>query len=633
MPARLEEGGVPMGEARGGSLHLPVRCWPARVAVAGGRRYIQGAGRAPWGALVLGAGLGAAAALLAVPLWRWAAPVAAGGALAAAIWGGARTGTGPSHDRLEERNRQLQILLQAGRAMAGELDLERVLAAVVNQVTRLTGFPMACLALGPSPDGSFRIGGAAGLPPAFLEAYAETLGGPLRAYAPTEWVRLTQQPVVVEDVARDFRVNALQALYARWGIRALIAVPMLVQERFIGTLTVYHDRSAAFDTGQVSLLAAMAGQAALAVENGRLYTLTAQQRLRLNNAVEFLEDVSGALAHSEVGVVPLLQRVAGAAARLFAPATVNLFVDGATGRQGMPQVLTESSGVDPALAARYREDLMGAGALAAEADLWPAALSLPIVLDGRRLGHFEIYLAGAGRRVEPEECRILQAFVHLAAGALANAGLVQDLRRAVAETERAYMGTLEALTRALELRDHETEGHSRRVVQYTYTLARHLGVAEEHLVAMMRGALLHDIGKIGIPDHILRKPGPLTPEEWEIMKAHTRNGYEMLRPMEFLRDAAPIILHHHERFDGSGYPDGLIGHAIPLGARIFAVADAYDALTSDRPYRRRRSHAAAVAEIVRCAGSHFDPDVVQALLDTPAEELGRIRDDPLRAPA
>lgn len=187
------------------------------------------------------------------------------------------------------------------------------------------------------------------------------------------------------------------------------------------------------------------------------------------------------------------------------------------------------------------------------------------------------------------------------------------------------MGTLEALIKALELRDHETEGHSRRVVQYSLSLAQKLGVPESQLVPIMRGALLHDIGKIGIPDAILKKPGPLTAEEWVVMKQHARIGYEMLHQIEFLSQATPILLYHHERFDGTGYPEGLSGEAIPLGARIFAVADAYDAITSDRPYRKGRSHQVALDEIKAGAGRQFDARVVKALLALPEEELARIR--------
>lgn len=622
-----------MNQPSRGALRL--RFWHGRPGGTGmgqGCLQLLAAAWMPAGSFILGAGLGAALTLLALPAWRWAAPLLAAGGLAAAWWAGrhtplaaAREGLGAAHHRLEERNRQLQMLLQASRAMAGDLDLQRVLAAVIRQVTDLSGFHKACVVLGPDRDGAFRIGAAAGLAPEDLQAYAAILRGQMRFSAPSGLAWQTRQPVVVEDVATDFRLIPLRPFYARAQIRALIAVPMVVQERFIGTLTVYGERPASFDTARVSLLAALAGQAALALENARLYTLTAENRLRLDRAVEFLESISGTLTQSQVGVVPLLRRVAEAAARLFAPATVYLFVQADAARGDVPQVLTESLGVDPVLAARWREELMNAADPGRVEVPWPAALGLPIILDGCRLGHFEIYLAGEERRVEAEECRILLAFVHLTAGALANAGLVQELRQAVAGAERAYMGALEALTRALELRDYETEGHSRRVVQYTLALAQKLGVPEGQLVPMMRGALLHDIGKIGIPDQILRKPGPLTPEEWETMKTHTRIGYEMLCHIDFLRDAAPIILHHHERFDGSGYPDGLIGQVIPLGARIFAVADAYDALTSNRPYRRGRSHQAAVEEIVRCSGTHFDPQVVAALLELPEAELSRIR--------
>jgi putative nucleotidyltransferase with HDIG domain len=146
------------------------------------------------------------------------------------------------------------------------------------------------------------------------------------------------------------------------------------------------------------------------------------------------------------------------------------------------------------------------------------------------------------------------------------------------------------------------------------------------MTAIIRGALLHDIGKIGIPDAILRKPGPLTEEEWTIMRQHPRIGYEMLKQIDFLKQAVPIILHHHERFDGRGYPAGLAEDQIPLGARIFAVADTYDAITSDRPYRKGRSHATAVEEVRKGCGTQFDPLVVEALLSLPEEELARIRE-------
>jgi putative nucleotidyltransferase with HDIG domain len=190
---------------------------------------------------------------------------------------------------------------------------------------------------------------------------------------------------------------------------------------------------------------------------------------------------------------------------------------------------------------------------------------------------------------------------------------ILGMTRQLTET---YDGTLEALVLALDARDHETKGHSFRVAQYVMTMAKHMGVEPDtrDWVDMQRGALLHDVGKIGVPDHILHKPGPLTPEEWNDMKRHPHIGHEMLKEISFLSGAANIVHSHHERFDGKGYPRGMFGDEIPLGARVFAVADAFDAMTSDRPYRRALTAEMAREEIVRHSGTQFDPDVVQAFL-------------------
>jgi len=192
------------------------------------------------------------------------------------------------------------------------------------------------------------------------------------------------------------------------------------------------------------------------------------------------------------------------------------------------------------------------------------------------------------------------------------------------EVQRSYRATLEALLAVLDTRDTETEGHSERVAAYTMLIAHQLGLPKEELPHIERGALLHDIGKIGVPDHILYKPGPLTPDEWEIMRQHPVIGYRMCMKVGMLHPAAPIVLHHHERWDGKGYPHGLSGEEIPLGARIFAIADTLDAMTSNRPYRKALSFAQAREEIERCAGTQFDPELVKVFLSLPEEELRAI---------
>ena len=201
------------------------------------------------------------------------------------------------------------------------------------------------------------------------------------------------------------------------------------------------------------------------------------------------------------------------------------------------------------------------------------------------------------------------------------------LGAALAETDRTYDTTLQALSNALDVRDSETEGHSRRVVEYMELIIAQMMVAPDHLATLRRGALLHDIGKIGVPDNVLRKPAALSEAEWVVMKRHPEHGARIISQIPFLEDVSRIVRHHHERWDGKGYPDGIAGEAIPLGARIFAVADSFDAMTSDRPYRRAMSVEDARAEVARCRGSQFDPEIADAFARVPVERLDAISDD------
>jgi putative nucleotidyltransferase with HDIG domain len=191
------------------------------------------------------------------------------------------------------------------------------------------------------------------------------------------------------------------------------------------------------------------------------------------------------------------------------------------------------------------------------------------------------------------------------------------LRRAIADLERSYDITLEALGNALDLKDAETEGHSKRVTAYSIVIARAMNIDPYEVKVIARGAFLHDIGKMAIPDAILTKPGKLTLEEQSVMREHCVRGYTMLKKIPFLEHAAEIVLFHQEHFDGSGYSRGLKGDEIPIGARIFAIADALDAITSDRPYRKAKSFAEARREIERCSGTQFDPAIVAVFRGLP----------------
>jgi putative nucleotidyltransferase with HDIG domain len=235
---------------------------------------------------------------------------------------------------------------------------------------------------------------------------------------------------------------------------------------------------------------------------------------------------------------------------------------------------------------------------------------VPLIFKGQINGVLEVFHRAT---LVPDEewFDFLNTLAGQTAIAIENSTLFERLQRSSSELSMAYDATIEGWSHALDLRDKETEGHTQRVTEMTVKLARLFGLSEAELAQVRWGALLHDIGKMGVPDGILLKPGPLTDEEWVVMKKHPTFAYEMLSPIRYLRLALDIPYCHHEKWDGSGYPRGLKGEQIPLVARTFAVVDVWDALTSDRPYRQAWSEEKARQHIQAEAGTHFDPQVVK----------------------
>ncbi|MDO8674190.1 MAG: response regulator [Dehalococcoidia bacterium] len=234
---------------------------------------------------------------------------------------------------------------------------------------------------------------------------------------------------------------------------------------------------------------------------------------------------------------------------------------------------------------------------------------VPLIAKGQVKGVLEVFQR-AGLEPDAEWLNFLKSLAGQTAIAIDNASMFDSLQRSNSELRIAYEATMEGWSHALDLRDRETEGHSQRVSDTTVRLARSFGLSEEDLILLRHGALLHDIGKMGIPDTILLKPGPLTEEEWIVMRQHPKLSYELLAPISYLRAAIDIPYCHHEKWDGSGYPRGLKAEQIPLAARIFAVVDVWDALSSDRPYRAAWPKDKVRKHILSLAGTHFDPAVV-----------------------
>lgn len=242
-------------------------------------------------------------------------------------------------------------------------------------------------------------------------------------------------------------------------------------------------------------------------------------------------------------------------------------------------------------------------------------LYFPLLLKEKAIGAF---ILGSTREIrqftkmEMDLCTTLSFQVSLA---VANAQLYTKAQQALVDLTQTYDATLEGWSRVLDLRDHVTDEHTHRVAELTVALARKMGLPDHELGHIRRGVLLHDIGKMGIPDAILQKPSRLSEAEWQIMKTHSELAYRILAEIEYLKPAIDIPYHHHEKWDGTGYPCQLKGNEIPLSARLFAVVDVFDALTSDRPYRKAWTREAALAYIKEQSGRHFFPDAVEAFLE------------------
>jgi len=246
-------------------------------------------------------------------------------------------------------------------------------------------------------------------------------------------------------------------------------------------------------------------------------------------------------------------------------------------------------------------------------------LCMPIQnMHGERIGVIQVLNKQTAKVFTEEDEELLGALLPQIGIAIENARLYDSL-------QESYRETIKALVNTLDARDVETREHSSRVVEYTLEIARRMGIAGKELDAIKYGAMLHDVGKIGVKDAILHKPGSLTPEEWEEMRKHSGTGYEMLKDVKLLKNALPVILHHHERYDGEGYPAGLAKEDIPIGARIFAIADTLDAMTSSRPYRKALPYEVAYEEIVKNSGAQFDPKVVEVFTGIPGEKWQEIR--------
>jgi PAS domain S-box-containing protein/putative nucleotidyltransferase with HDIG domain len=415
----------------------------------------------------------------------------------------------------------------------------------------------------------------------------------------------------------------------RWQ-RSHLSVPIRSQGRLIGVLNVDSESPAFFTERHAARLQALANQAAAALENARLLQETERRLQRLAALREMDNATLGALDLRVIMDVLLKQvtdhlEVDAADILLLDRHALTLsYVRGrGFGTRGATAFTTRlGQGVAGQVALErksiYLPDLQETAHHMARPTFvskneFASYYGVPLIAKGQLLGILEVFHRQP-LKVRSEWEDFLHTLAGQAAIAIDNATLFTELQGANLQLHLAYDATIEGWSEALDLRDKETEGHSQRVTELTVALARQLGMSDDELVHVRRGALLHDIGKMGVPDAILLKPGPLTDEEWVLMRQHPTFAYALLSKIQFLRPALDIPYCHHEKWDGSGYPRGLSGEQIPMAARIFAVVDVWDALTSDRPYRKAWSPERASAYIQEQAGSHFDRRVVDFFL-------------------
>jgi len=410
--------------------------------------------------------------------------------------------------------------------------------------------------------------------------------------------------------------------------QSVAAAPMMVGKDRIGLLGVASVRQ--LNEHDLSLLAAIADIAANAIHRATLHEQT-EKRLRQLSALRAIDEAISSsfdlnfILTTLVGQAALQLKADAVAVLLFNPATLRLEYAAGFGFL-YPDIRSTSLRLGEGQAGRAAlerrtlsiPDLTGASTGLGRTDLvtkerFVSHHVTSLTAKGQVVGVLEVFNRSR-LEPDPEWIGYFEAFANQAAIAIDNAQLFEELQRSNLDLSLAYDATIEGWSRAMDLRDHETEGHTRRVTDLTIQLARSLNVAEDQITHIRRGALLHDIGKLGIPDMILLKPGRLTPEEWNLMRKHPQYAHDMLNSIEYLRPAIDIPYCHHEKWDGTGYPRGLKGEQIPFSARLFAVADVFDALTSDRPYRAAWSVEQALEYIRQEAGKHFDPRVVEAFL-------------------
>ena len=533
--------------------------------------------------------------------------------------------------------RQQEAILKVATALRTAQNRASMLPILLDQLLELLHANAAMLAIRDPLNGDTVFELANG-------SWASATGDRLQVGEGVNGSVITTGKVYLNNHMPDDPLFARPSLLA--DTRAVVGIPLTVRDEIIGVLWV--GRNTDITETDVQLLTAIGEIAANAIHRITLHEETERQLKQLQTLRTIEQAMTSNLDLQQVLEV-LLQQVTSQlpvdAADILLFDTQNHLLEFVAGRgflsptvQPTPIKLHKSlvkrlvSDYPTIIIPNLEADKLGAEARVLLESRLPALsaeaingyLGLPLIARDNFKGMLEIFKRNQFPLDSGSEwLEFLRTLAGQAAIAIDNAKLFEAMQSANQELMEAYGSTLEGWARALEFRDRETRGHSQRVTELTNKLSQAMGMTSDELTHALRGALLHDIGKMGIPDNILLKPKTLSSVEWEIMRRHPAYAYEMLSPINFLRPALHIPYFHHEKWNGEGYPEGLHGEDIPLEARIFAVVDVWDALRSDRPYRKAWLEEAALAYIQHQAGEHFDPQVVQAFMDIVGSDHGQ----------
>ena len=525
------------------------------------------------------------------------------------------------------------MLLEIGQAFRSMLELDPLLLSVLKQIQGAVASEGGSIWLLNEAETDIKCTYA------FGPQADKMLGSEMRArkfiaaYRP-----VTGKLMKTDDTFQSKWMDAKEYRnYFSIDIRSIISIPLVARGKLMGEINVINKiGNPAFTQGDRDFIGELSRHIAIAIQNTQLY----ERQNRTSGRQKLLNQISRHL-HQTLDIDELIPRIfgevnkaiqaeaqsiwlvdeeAGVIKCRFARGSTAVVLMGLTVPLDAPSIVgTSVSRQESIIIKDAQNDPRHARSVDDKTGFVTRSLmTVPLVLEDKSIGAIQAVNKRDGQLFNKDDLDLFRSIADSAALAVNNAQLVADL-------QNSYDQTLEALSAALDLRDRETEGHSRRVVEYTTRLAEQIGLDKETIKNIRRGALIHDIGKIGVPDAVLHKPGLLDSEERSIIERHPQAGYNMLAGIPHLREEIQIVICHQEKWDGMGYPYGLRGEEIPIGARLFAIADTFDALTSNRPYRQGCSYETAREIIEKEAGKQFDPQAVAAFLVVPEDEWMQIR--------